>query len=56
MRGAEQGDEVNLVVHAASTSAPASGLVQIPATGVQSEDVVMPTTAAHDLHGQKRHS
>jgi hypothetical protein len=51
----KQGDEVNVVVPAALTSAPAPSLVQIPATRVQmkvSEDVVMPTTAAQALHGK----
>jgi hypothetical protein len=48
----KQGDEVNVVVPAASTSAPVQSLVQIPATRVQmkevlvSEDAVMPTMAA----------
>ena len=58
----KQGDEVNVVVPTASTSAPAPSLAQIPATRMQmkevpeGEDVVTPTMAAQALHDQKRHS
>lgn len=54
-RGKRQGDEVNVVVPAASTSAHAPSVIQIPATRVEmkevpaSEDVVMPTTAPQAL-------
>ena len=51
----KQGDGVNVMVPAASTSAPAPSLLQVPVTRVQmkevpvSEGVIMPTTAAQAL-------